>query len=118
MERQSDAEAESGSWENAYAKALMLDIDPFAERWGKSGNWDTRGSAILLREDRQDLDTELVEVMCRYCVEVLQPLFERSRNGEVSRSEVLAEISKGKLTAWMNKEGDGRREDGQTIIGT
>jgi hypothetical protein len=118
MERQSDAEAEGGNWENPYAKALMLEIDPFAERWGKSDNWNTRGSAILLRENRQDLDTKLVEVMCRYCVKVLQPLFERSRNGEVSRSEVLAEISKKKLTAWMNKEGDGQREGGQTTIET
>ena len=117
MERQSDAETEGGNWENPYAKVLMLDIDPFAERWSKSDNWNTRGSAILLREDHQDLDTELVEVMCGYCVEVLQPLFERSRNGEVSRSEVFAEISKEKLIAWMN-EGDGRREGGQTIIGT
>lgn len=71
-----------------------------------------------MRGDRQNLDTELVEVMCWYCVEVLQPLFEKSRNGEVSRSEVLAEISKEKLTAWVNKEGDRRREGGQTIIRT
>lgn len=32
MERQSDAEAEGGNWENPYAKALMLEIDPFVER--------------------------------------------------------------------------------------
>jgi hypothetical protein len=108
MERQSDVDAEGGNWENPYAKAIMLDIDPSGERWGQADEWNTKGSTILLRCDHQDLDTELAEMMCRYCVEVLQPLFEKSLKGEVSRSEVLAEISQERMSVWMKREEDQR----------
>ena len=108
MERQSDIEAEGSDWDNPYAKVLMFNIDPSGEWWGKVGNWKTKGSAILLRGDGQELDTELAEMMCRYCVDVLQPLFDKSLKREVSRSKVLSEISQERMSAWMKREEDRR----------
>jgi hypothetical protein len=65
----------------------------------------TTGGAILLRADGQDLDTELAEVMCRYSVNVLEPLFEKVLGGEVPRSSVLAEASQEKMRAWVTSRG-------------
>jgi hypothetical protein len=110
MERQSDIEAEGSDWDNPYANVLMLEIDPLGEYWGKVKNWKTKGSAILLREDGQDLDTELAEMMCRYCVDVLQPLFDKSLKREVLCSQVLSEITQERMSAWMKREKD-RREN-------
>jgi hypothetical protein len=107
-ERQSDVEAEGSDWDNPYAKVLMFNIDPSGELWGKVENWNTKGSTILLREDCRNLDTELVEMMCRYCVDVLQPLFDKSLKTEVPRSKVLSEISQGRMSAWMRREKEGR----------
>ncbi|KID94863.1 hypothetical protein MAJ_09162, partial [Metarhizium majus ARSEF 297] len=114
LERQSDVAAEGSNWDNPYTRVLMVDIHPSANSWGGVKNWHTKGSAILLREDRHDLDTELMEMMCRYCVEVLQPLFERCLKGEVSRSIVQMEMSQEKMSAWIKRqEGQSGREDGK-----
>ncbi|KAK3302829.1 uncharacterized protein B0T15DRAFT_257140 [Chaetomium strumarium] len=101
-ERQSNTDVEGGDWKNPYAEALLIEIDPSSGEWGKSNsNSIDTGSAVLLREDKQDLDAELAEWMCRYCVGDLQPLFERCLRGEVSRSEVLAAISQESFTGWV-----------------
>ena len=114
MERQS-IDAEGCEWENPYAKVLMTDIDPSGERWGEEDNWNTKVSAILLREDRQDLDTELAEMMCRYCVDVLKPLFAKSLRlkGEVPRSEVLLETSQDRMSLWIKREKDRQEAEGE-----
>jgi hypothetical protein len=105
MERQSDTETEGSDWDNPYAKVLMFNIDPSGEGWGKGENWTRKGGAILMREDGQGLDTELAEMMCRYCVDVLQPLFDKSLKGEASCSEVFSEISQERMNGWMRREG-------------
>jgi hypothetical protein len=105
MERQSGVEAEGSGWDNPYAKVLTVDVDPSGESWGKVRNW-TKGSTILLRQDGQDLDTGLAEKMCRYCVDVLRPLFDKLLKGEVSRSTVLSEISQERMGTWMKTEED------------
>jgi hypothetical protein len=103
--RRSDMDAEGGGdWDNAYAEMLMCNIDPNSELWGRAEYLSIKGSSILMREDGLDLDTRLAESMCRYCVDVLRPLFADSLTGKIPRSQVLAGISKDKIDAVMKEK--------------
>ncbi|KAK4168118.1 hypothetical protein QBC43DRAFT_309729 [Cladorrhinum sp. PSN259] len=86
---------------NAFATVLGTNLELEKESWGKAAKV-FRGSAILARTDRQDLDVPEIIHLCRYCVEVLQPLFKRAIRGEISRLEVMKEISAEKLSAWSS----------------
>lgn len=89
---------------NPYADILLTDMDPISENWGKCierSQFD--GNVILLSQDRADLTVELVQTMAGYCLEILKPLFEKSMRGEISRQEVLSEISPEKMM-WKSAE--------------
>lgn len=88
-----------GGLQNALATVLMTSLELEKESWGKADKV-FEGTAILARTDGQDLDVLEVIHLCRYCVEVLQPLFKRAIAGEMSRFEVMQEISAEKLSAW------------------
>jgi hypothetical protein len=60
------------------------------------------GSVIVMRKYGKDLDVEWVQHICAYYLEILQPLFARSLSGEVSRGDVLAEVTREKIMAWRS----------------
>jgi len=91
---------QGGGLHNTYATALMIDIGVLSESWGRSQSV-FEGGAIITRLDRASLDLVSVIRVCRYCVEVLQPLFRRALAGEIAREDVLREMSPHKLAAWV-----------------
>lgn len=93
------AESSGGGLRNAYATALTTDIGVSSGSWGKSRSV-FEGGAIIARSDRADLDLVSAIRVCRYCVEVLQPLFKRVLAGEIKRDDALREVSPQKLAAW------------------
>ena len=98
---------------NAYAEALMLEIDPLSDNWGKPFvNWDFKGSFILVGEGGEELDLEMSCHLCEYCAQVLRPLFEQSLGKASSRSSVLDQITHEKMLAW-NQD---RLNDGSPLL--
>ncbi|GAB1310631.1 hypothetical protein MFIFM68171_00841 [Madurella fahalii] len=95
--------APGGGLRNAYTTALLTEISSSSKRWGKSRTI-FEGGAIIARLDQADLDLGLVIRVCRYCVEVLQPLFKRALAGEITRDDALREISPRKLAAWARND--------------
>ncbi|KAK0721105.1 hypothetical protein B0H67DRAFT_609555 [Lasiosphaeris hirsuta] len=93
------AESGGGGLRNAYATALTTDMDASSGGWGKSRSV-FEGGTIIARSDRADLDLVSAIRVCRYCVEVLQPLFKRVLAGEIERDDALKEVSPQKLAAW------------------
>ncbi|KFH46078.1 hypothetical protein ACRE_030900 [Hapsidospora chrysogenum ATCC 11550] len=92
---------------NPYFAALMINIDASSDNWPRSTFRDWDGSLLLLREDGADLEVESAQRICRYCVEVLEPLFARSVAGEIPFSTVLKEVAPDRLMAWAQ----GGRQD-------
>ncbi|KAK2734482.1 hypothetical protein FQN55_002652 [Onygenales sp. PD_40] len=96
-----EASVEEQTRMNPYARVLMTDIDMESENWGKAPQfWDIDGTILLQREDREDLDLACARHLCRYCLDVLKPLFERAVSGEISRQNVLEQITPKKAIAW------------------
>ncbi|KAF4158536.1 hypothetical protein CNMCM6069_003922 [Aspergillus lentulus] len=92
---------EETSWTNPYTQILMTEIDPESDNWGNTRRHvDIHGSVLLRRLDEEDLDLATAEHMCFYCLEVLKPLFDKALSGEVSRQDVLDEITLEKATEW------------------
>ncbi|KAK2813701.1 hypothetical protein FQN50_000099 [Emmonsiellopsis sp. PD_5] len=76
-------------------------IDMESENWGKVPEfWDIDGNVLLQREDREDLDLASARQISCYCLDVLKPLFERAVSGEISRQDVLEQITPTKAIAW------------------
>lgn len=101
FERTVQVDDEGKRWTNPYAQALMREIDLESDDWGKTPYmWDADNSILLLRENGEDMDLELAKAICGYCLEVLEPLFERALAREISRQDVLQEITPMKLRAW------------------
>lgn len=89
------------NWVNPFARILMTEIDLESDNWGKvQHGWNIDQSILLLHQDRQDLEFALAERLSRYCLEVLDPLFERGLSREISRQSVLDEEEYEKLIAW------------------
>ena len=88
-----------GGLHNVYATVLDTSLDSSRESWGKSSKV-FEGEVIILGDNGEELSLDVVAHLCRYCVEVLQPLFRRAISGEISRDDVLKEISPQKLAAW------------------
>ncbi|KAJ5158523.1 uncharacterized protein N7500_008174 [Penicillium coprophilum] len=89
------------SWTNRFARVLMTDIDLESDNWGKTRRGlDLDGSVLLLREDQADLNLTLAKRLICYCLDVLKPLFERAILGEISRQDVLDEITSEKFSVW------------------
>jgi len=88
-----------GGLRNTYATALMTEMDVFSTSWGTSPTM-FEGGAVIARWDRADLDPSSAIRVCRYCVEVLQPLFRRALAGMVTRDDAMREVSPSKLAAW------------------
>ncbi|KAJ5951068.1 uncharacterized protein N7479_009481 [Penicillium vulpinum] len=91
-------------WQNLHAEILSTDIDPESEGWGMSSQppWRFDGSVIVMRRHGEDLDVEWVQHICTYYLEVLQPLIARSLSGELSRGDVLAEVTRERIMAWKS----------------
>jgi len=86
---------------NTYATALTTDMDRSSGGWGAPPKpWE--GGAIVARSDRADLDIHWAMRVCRYCVEVLQPTFQRARAGEMKRKAALREVTPQKLAAFSS----------------
>jgi len=95
--------AGGGLW-NAFATVLGTSLDGEREReLGRVAEM-FEGSAILARADGQSLHVDEVIHLCRYCVEVLQPLFKLAISGDISRLEVMKEVSAQKLSKWLPAE--------------
>lgn len=92
------------SWRNLHAEILATNIDAASDSWGmpSSSHWRFDGSIIVMRTDGKDLDVERVQHICAYYLKVLQPLFARALSGEISREDVLAEITREKIMAWIS----------------
>ena len=96
-----DEALEEKTWTNRFARVLMTDIDLESENWGKTRQGlDLDGSILLLSEDREDLNIAWTKILSCYCLDVLKPLFERALSGEISRQDVLNEITPQKLIVW------------------
>lgn len=97
-------EPPANAWRNLHAEILATDINPESECWGMSSSspWHLDGSVIVMRRYGKDLDIEWVQHICAYYLEILQPRFARSLSGEVSRGDVLAEITREKIMAWRS----------------
>ena len=94
-------EAPEKTWTNRFARVLMTDIDLGSENWGKTRQGlDLDGSVLLLRENREDLNLAWTKRLSCYCLDVLKPLFERALSGEISRQDVLDEITPQNLIEW------------------
>jgi hypothetical protein len=79
----------------------MIDINPESENWGRTRQrWDIDGSVLLLREDREDLGLAWAKHISPYCLSVLKPLFDSALSGEISRQDVVGEITFKKAIAW------------------
>lgn len=91
-------------WRNLHAEILATDIDAESDSWGMPSrfHWRFDGSIIVMRRYGKDLDVEWVQHICAYYLEVLQPLFAMSLSGEISREDVLAEITCEKIMAWIS----------------
>jgi len=86
---------------NTYAAALTTDMDRSSGGWGTPPKpWE--GGAIVARSDRADLDIHWAMRVCRYCVEVLQPTFQRARAGSMKRKAALREVTPQKLAAFSS----------------
>src|SRR4051794_37666676 len=83
---------EAGSLRNVYATALMTDMKNSSANWGTSPKF-FEGAVIIARSDRTDLDLGSAIRVCRYCVEVPQPLLRRVQTGEITRYDVMREVS-------------------------
>lgn len=85
---------------NPYAKALMADGlgEIPRHRGGRTGN------LVLVSTDGADVDLEAAEYVCRHCHDVLEPLFEQSASGRISRESALAEATPEKLAAWREAQ--------------
>ena len=96
-----DGATEEKSWTNHFARALMTDIDLESDNWGMTRQGlDLDRSVLLLREDREDLQLAWAKSLSCYCLDVLNPLFERAISGEIPRQDVLDEITYQKYIAW------------------
>ncbi|CAI7639200.1 unnamed protein product [Penicillium pancosmium] len=91
-------------WQNTHAQILSIDIDAKSDSWGMSSSppWHFDGSIIVMRGNGMDLDVEWVQHICAYYLKVLQPLFARSLSGELSREDVLAEVTREKIMTWIS----------------
>ncbi|KAJ6108541.1 hypothetical protein N7523_009864 [Penicillium sp. IBT 18751x] len=98
-------ELPENAWQNPNAEILASDIDPESDGWGISScsPWLFDGSVIVMRRNGKDLDVEWVQHICAYYLEVLPSLFARALSGEISRGDVLAEITREKIIEW-NRE--------------
>ena len=92
-------QASSRGLHNTYATALTTIMDRSSPGWGMPPKpWE--GGAIVARSDRADLDIGWATRVCRYCVEVLQPLFRKARAGEMKRKAAVREATPGKLATF------------------
>lgn len=74
---------------NREASFLYLDRDP------KSAGWALmEGNVLVVREDRGTLRKQHVAVLCQYCLDVLQPLFEKWRAGRVPKQRMMDMMTK------------------------
>ncbi|KAJ5998539.1 hypothetical protein N7451_006349 [Penicillium sp. IBT 35674x] len=91
-------------WQNLNGEILATDIDPKSDGWGMSSRspWNFDGSVLVMRRYGRDLDVEWLQHICAYYLEVLPPLFAKTSCGEISRDDVLAEITCEKIMKWKS----------------
>lgn len=93
---------------------LHMNAIPSSERWGwASAEWQLpTGNVIVVRDDRKPMEKEHVEAMCRYCLDVLTPLFEKSMEMLIPRKVVLEKLTKNafeeywkgyNMSKWLNR---------------
>lgn len=89
------------SYENEPATFLHRVSDPRSDGWGwATMDWrDDIGSVIAVRSDGQDVTTQEVEALCRFCQFKMQPLFENGLGGG------LVEMTRAEVMAYMTPEG-------------
>ncbi|KAL3475987.1 hypothetical protein BJX99DRAFT_258881 [Aspergillus californicus] len=105
IETGGDGTGEGERWTNLYARVLMTEIGLGSETWGTTRHeWDLDSSILLLQESREDMDLARAKEICCYCLEVLEPLLKRVLVGEISRQDVLREITFEKVRAWKPAE--------------
>lgn len=103
--------------EAPYFNALLLCVDASSEKWGtpdaelrKDG--PVPESFLLLRSDGRDLKLAEAICICRYCEEVLRPLFElsMSADGSLTRAEVLEAVNTEAMVRFGTRSGIVERE--------
>lgn len=91
----------SGSYDRMNREVVLLHTDtiPTSENSGFTyTEWrPPMGNVIVVRWDRKPLEKEHVEAMCRYCLDVLTPLFEGSVDGLIPRRAVLEKVNGGRV---------------------
>ncbi|KAJ5704463.1 hypothetical protein N7536_000152 [Penicillium majusculum] len=97
-------ELPENAWRNVHAEHLAIDMDAESDGWGMSSRspWRLDGSIIVMRGYGKDLDVEWVQHICSYYLNVLEPLFVRALSGDISRENVLAEVTREKIMAWIS----------------
>lgn len=87
---------------NREATALQLDPDPRNASWGRvpvgqkvaTGDFPYMGgNVVVVREDRGVLREQHVEALCHFCLHVLLPLFEQSRQGRIPMQRVMDKLT-------------------------
>lgn len=81
---------------NIEATFLHMNPNPGCEMWGWAPmEWQgPAGNVVIVRADRSPLHKQYAEALCRYCYDVLQPLFHRSMSENIARERVLEQITK------------------------
>jgi len=76
---------------NPEAGALFVDVSLSSSNWGQiPKEWgENIGNVLLLRDDGEDMLVEEAEALCRFCTEVLMPMFNQCLRGDIPRPEVL-----------------------------
>lgn len=89
-----------GSYENDPATFLHMVPDANSDWWGWApSEWrGDVGSVLVVRSNDQDVTTQQVEALCRFCQFKMQPLFENGLGGG------LVEMTKAEVMAYMTPE--------------
>lgn len=95
---------------NSEVTFLHMDANPKSSTWGWAPmEWqEPAGNVLVVREDRKPLRQQHVEVLCRYCLDVLQPLFEESIETGRLKHKVMEKMTKGAFGEYWKEYGGGR----------
>ncbi|KAI4130547.1 MAG: hypothetical protein LQ338_001695 [Usnochroma carphineum] len=109
------AEAEAAGNTNTGPNALLLCVDPKSKNWGTAPDNLTQGTVVVMRDDRQDLHPNHLEVIVMYLVNVIVPALQETLGPGARRErvEVLEMLHPGRFLwyYWCYKNEKSKRDD-------
>lgn len=96
----------SDVFENQAVTFLHQTTDVTSSAWGWAPfQWQNEiGSVLVVRSDKKDITTHLVEALCHFCQNKMQPLFENGLGGglvDMTREEVTGHITPEKFRQYF-----------------